>query len=382
MKLTHSLDPDHTVALKVNRITLRAFRNYQSARLETHGQPVVITGPNGAGKTNLLEAISLLVPGRGMRGAKLSDLDRKPGDEAWAVAADIEARLGPQHIGTGRDPLGEKRLIQIDGTPAKSQTDLADHLSVVWLTPQMDRLFQGNAAERRRFLDRLVFGYDPAHAGRLSSYDKAMRQRARLLKDRIDDARWLRSLEAQMVERGSAIAAARQQMAERVNAMCEQPVGPFPGARLVLTGAIEMGLSQQPALEVEMRFSQELEKARARDALIGGASVGPHRSDLDVFHLVKQREARSCSTGEQKALLIALLLGGLRVQAAEKAGLPLLLLDEVGAHLDEEKKQALFATLDALGVQYWLTGTEKAVFTGLLGQASWFHVENAHITLP
>ena len=380
--MTHSLDPDHTVALKVNRITLRAFRNYQSARLETHGQPVVITGPNGAGKTNLLEAISLLVPGRGMRGAKLSDLDRKPGDEAWAVAADIEARLGPQHIGTGRDPLGEKRLIQIDGTPAKSQTDLADHLSVVWLTPQMDRLFQGNAAERRRFLDRLVFGYDPAHAGRLSSYDKAMRQRARLLKDRIDDARWLRSLEAQMVERGSAIAAARQQMAERVNAMCEQPVGPFPGARLVLTGAIEMGLSQQPALEVEMRFSQELEKARARDALIGGASVGPHRSDLDVFHLVKQREARSCSTGEQKALLIALLLGGLRVQAAEKAGLPLLLLDEVGAHLDEEKKQALFATLDALGVQYWLTGTEKAVFTGLLGQASWFHVENAHITMP
>ena len=337
--MTHSLDPDHTVALKVNRITLRAFRNYQSARLETHGQPVVITGPNGAGKTNLLEAISLLVPGRGMRGAKLSDLDRKPGDEAWAVAADIEARLGPQHIGTGRDPLGEKRLIQIDGTPAKSQTDLADHLSVVWLTPQMDRLFQGNAAERRRFLDRLVFGYDPAHAGRLSSYDKAMRQRARLLKDRIDDARWLRSLEAQMVERGSAIAAARQQMAERVNAMCEQPVGPFPGARLVLTGAIEMGLSQQPALEVEMRFSQELEKARPRDALIGGASVGPHRSDLDVFHLVKQREARSCSTGEQKALLIALLLGGLRVQAAEKAGLPLLLLDEVGAHLDEEKSK-------------------------------------------
>ena len=175
----------------------------------------------------------------------------------------------------------------------------------------MDRLFQGNAAERRRFLDRLVFGYDPAHAGRLSSYDKAMRQRARLLKDGIHDARWLRSLEAQMVERGSAIAAARQQMAERVNAMCEQPVGPFP-ARLVLTGAIEMGLSQQPALEVEMRFSQELEKARARDALIGGASVGPHRSDLDVFHLVKQREARSCSTGEQKALLIALILEGIK----------------------------------------------------------------------
>ena len=182
----------------------------------------------------------------------------------------------------------------------------------------MDRLFQGNASERRRFLDRLIYGYDPAHAGRISSYDKAMRQRARLLKDGTNDARWLRSLEAQMVERGIAIAAARQQMAARVNAMCKQPVGPFPGALLALTGPIDIGLSQYPALEVETQFCQELEYARPRDALIGGASVGPHRSDPDVFHLVKQREARSCSTGEQKALLIALILGGLRVQAAEK----------------------------------------------------------------
>ncbi len=375
-------------ALKIRRLRLSAFRNYAAAAMDPDGRPVVLTGPNGAGKTNLLEALSLLTPGKGLRRARVSEVDRITSGSgeatAWAVAATVETPAGPVELGTGRDPEGERRLVRIDGEAGRSQTALGDHLSVVWLTPQMDRLFQESAGERRRFLDRLIYGFDPAHAGRINAYDKALRQRARLLKegsgrDGGADATWLGALEAQLVERGIAIAAARLTMADRLARACARADGPFPGAALAVRGDVEDWLSGASALDAEDRFATALHKGRVRDAESGGASVGPHRADLVVTHLEKGLPAGQCSTGEQKALLIAIVLAHARLQGAERGAGPVLLLDEVAAHLDAVRRDALFETVLGLGLQAWITGTDQGVFGALGDRAQYFAVEAAQI---
>lgn len=374
-------------ALAVRRLRLTAFRNYAAAGLDLDRRPVVLTGPNGAGKTNLLEAVSLLAPGRGLRRARTGDMDRKaeedavgrPEGTAWGVAGTVDTPAGPVDLGTGRDPAGERRLVRIDGAPAKGQSALGAHFSVVWLTPQMDRLFLDSAGERRRFLDRLVFGADPAHAGRVTAYEKALRQRARLLKDGGADPTWLGALEAQLTERGIAIAAARLDMAGRLARACARNDGPFPGAGIAVRGDVETWLAELPALEAEDRFAAALRDGRGRDAETGGASVGPHRADLTVTHLAKGMAAAQCSTGEQKALLIAIVLAHARLSAAEAGAGPVLLLDEVAAHLDEERRAALFETVLTLGLQAWITGTDGAVFDWFGDRAQRYGVEAATV---
>jgi len=384
------VEPAAPARLAVTRLMLTDFRGYASARLSVDERPVVLTGANGAGKTNLLEAISFLAPGRGIRRAKLAEIDRRvpparPGGAppgAWAVAATVATPQGPVQIGTGRDAQsdsGERRLLRIDGAAAKSQAALAEHMSLVWLTPQMDRLFLEGSAPRRRFLDRLVYGFDPAHAARVSGYEQAMRERARLLRDGPADPAWLEALESRMAEHGIAVAAARRDVTARLDAVCREPRGPFPGAHLALTGEVERWLEELPALAAEEELKRRLSGARRLDAETGTTLVGPHRGDLQVRHAGSGMTAAECSTGEQKALLLAVLLAQARLQAELRGVAPVMLLDEVTAHLDAGRRAALFAEIVGLGVQAWLTGTEPGLFAELEHQGQFFGVADGTI---
>ena len=376
--------------LAVTRLTLTDFRGYASARLVVDERPVVLTGPNGAGKTNLLEAISFLAPGRGIRRARLAEIDRRvpparpseavPG--AWTVAATVASPRGPVQIGTGRDAQsesGERRLLRIDGAAARSQAVLAEHVSLVWLTPEMDRLFLEGSAPRRRFLDRLVYGFDPAHAASVGGYEQAMRERARLLRDGPADPAWLAALEERMAGHGVAVAAGRREVTARLDAVCRAARGPFPGAELMLTGEVEHWLDTMPALTAEEELRRRLGQARRVDAESGTTTVGPHRGDLAVRHAATGMAAAECSTGEQKALLIAVLLAQARLQAALRGVAPVMLLDEVTAHLDASRRAALFAELAGLGAQAWLTGTEPLLFAELEGLGQFFGVADGTI---
>jgi DNA replication and repair protein RecF len=374
----------------VTRLVLTRFRNYREARLDLDTGPIVLTGPNGAGKTNLLEAVSFLSPGRGLRNAKLGDIDRRDPAAAavpgWAVAATIETRRGAISIGTGRigtgrdEAAGERRVVRIDGEPAKSQAALGERLGLVWLTPQMDRLFIEGPGARRRLLDRLVFGLDPAHAARVASYDQALRERSRLLRDGIAEPAWLDALEAVMAAEGTAVAAGRRDAVERLDRACAEADGPFPRARLALFGTVEDWLRETPALAVEERFKAALGENRAGDAAAGGATLGPHRADFGVTHEEKAIAAEHASTGEQKALLIAILLAHAKLQRAVRGEPPLLLLDEVSAHLDARRRTALFAILAGLESQVWLTGTDAALFLPLRRTARFLSVADGALS--
>jgi len=349
----------------VRRLTLTDFRSYPSLRLEVDVRPVVLTGLNGAGKTNLLEAISYLVPGRGLRRARLSEVGRG-GTHPWAVAAEIGIGELDHAVGTGYRPepgaRAEKRQVRIDGTPAKSQAELGRVASAQWLTPQMDRLFLEGPSGRRRFLDRLILGFDPDHAGPLAAYEHSLRSRNKLLKDGVRDTGWLASVEESMAAHGVAVAVRRLEAIERLHPLCGVAFGPFPGAEVRLTGALEDWLAEGPALAAEERMRAALQASREDDFGMGSAGVGPHRSDLAVRHTGNGAEAARCSTGEQKALLVSLVLAAARLQARERGHMPLLLLDEIAAHLDPERLAALFDLLSDLGAQAWMTGTDPRLF--------------------
>ncbi len=379
----------------VVRLTLTDFRCYRYQRIETDRRPVVLTGANGAGKTNVLEALSFLVPGRGLRGARLAEVAFRPagGGEhggaaasapSWAVAATLSTPLGDVEIGTGLEGGAaaggrDRRVVRVDGRPEKSQAALARVLSAVWVTPWMDRLFVEGASGRRRFLDRLVFGFDPAHAGRVGAYDHARRERTKLLRQGGGDRAWLAALEDTMATKGVAVTAARVEMAARLDRACARGVGPFPGAAVRMAGTVVDWLAEGPALAAEERLREGLETARARDAETGGASLGPHRDDFGVRHLDKDEAAERCSTGEQKALLLALVLAHARLLAEERGAPPLLLLDEVAAHLDRQRREALLEEILALGAQAWLAGTDASLFATLDGRARFLRVENARV---
>jgi DNA replication and repair protein RecF len=379
---------------------LTDFRCYEAVNMEIDHRPIVLAGPNGAGKTNLLEAVSLLVPGRGLRRAKLTDISRRLPKEAasegqapraWAVAARIDNGTGLVDVGTGLAPdavSGDRgsarRAVRIDGETARGQVALGTCLAALWLTPDMQRLFVEGASGRRRFLDRLVFSYDPAHAGRLQGYDRAMRDRTRVLGEaakagRSPDPAWLSALEETMVEKGIAIAAARADLVRRLNPACSMGVGPFPAAGMVVSGDIVDWLVDGPALEAEDRFAAALVHARARDSVARGASVGVHHSDFEVTHLDKNIPAAQCSTGEQKALLISIVLANARLQTLDAGAVPLLLLDEIAAHLDEQRRAALFDEILAMGAQAWMTGTDAALFAPLGTAAQHFAVADAKV---
>ncbi|HRC26424.1 MAG TPA: DNA replication/repair protein RecF [Alphaproteobacteria bacterium] len=362
--------PEIAPRCAIVRLSVSAFRSHARARMEGMGPgAVVLTGPNGAGKTNVLEAVSMLAPGRGLRGARLSEMQHRdhPQGPGWAVAAEISGPFGPVKLGSGWDAAQDRRLLHINDAPARSRTQGADFLSLVWLTPRMDGLFVEGAGARRRFLDRLVFGFDPGHAGRVTRYENALAQRAKLLREGGARPAWLEALELQMAATGVAIAAARLDFAARLGraAGVDSSHGAFPTARLWVEGALERALEGRPALEVEEDFAAALRTSREADSRTGGAASGPHRSDLAVVHAQKSMAADQCSTGEQKALLIGLILAHARLIRAERGAPPVLLLDEVAAHLDAARRTALFGILDDLGVQAWMTGTEASPFEGL-----------------
>lgn len=356
---------------------LKDFRSWAALEARFQAPVLVVTGPNGVGKTNLLEAISLLAPGRGMRGAKIGDLGRRVGEDAlpWAVSGRLATPTGEVDIGTGTPPDGplDKRTFRLDGMPVKAQTELAAHIAVVWLTPQMDRLFQEGASERRRFLDRLVWALEPSHARAVAAYENATAQRNRLLAERRGDAGWLAALEDAMASHGVAAVAARRALVQRLNAvLAGGVVGAFPIARLDLACPIAAALEEMPALEVEERLRADLAANRARDAAAGSAAVGAHKTDLRMTHAEKNVPAELCSTGEQKALLVSVVLGHAALIGAARGFAPLLLLDEVAAHLDEGRRTALFEALAALPAQSVLTGTDAAMFEPLAGVAERF----------
>jgi len=371
-----------TVSTSIARLTLTEFRCYAHARVEADPGILVLTGPNGAGKTNLLEAISLLSPGRGLRSARSADLQRLkgPADAIWGVAATVAGPDGETLVGTGREAGSERRMVQIDGKAGKSQSSLADILSVVWLTPQMDRLFTESAKGRRRFLDRLVFSLDPAHAGRVTRHDTALRQRAKLLAERPGETAWLDAVEAELAATGVALAAARVDMVARLARALDASAGPFPRPVVTAEGPVEALLGTQPALAAEDWLKMALARNRMIDAAQGETKVGAHKGDLGVMHREKQVPAALTSTGEQKAILVAIVLAAARLAMAERGRTPILLLDEVAAHLDDTRRQALYAELSALGAQAWMTGTDRTLFDALGKEAQHFTVRDAHIT--
>ncbi len=379
------LDAPESHADVVQRLTLTDFRCYAQLRLEAGLEPVVLTGPNGAGKTAILEALSMLAPGKGLRRATLSEIARRqPGastSSRWSVAAVIDGARGALPVGTGQNPDGgDKRVVRIDGQPAKGQKALAEVMAIAWASPEQDRLFLDGPAARRRFIDRLVFGFAPDHASELSAYEHCLRERARLLAEGCSDDRWLCALEDGMARHGVAVAATRAAIVARLDIAAASGLGPFPAAQLALDGEIDRALAGMPALAAEESLRAQLGASRRHDAAQGGASHGPHRSDLLVRFAQKDIAAADGSTGEQKALVLSIVLANARALAAERGRPPVLLLDEVVAHLDGVRRAALADEIVALGAQVWLTGTDEEFFMGLRGRARFFRVLDSTVT--
>ncbi len=375
-------------AARIRRLTLTNFRSYRNAQIDVGGDLVVLVGRNGAGKTNLIEAISLLAPGRGLRRATLADMAFAEGDGSWAVSADVLGALGLATMGTGIEPPGSEEAVisrkyRMDREPVSSATAFADHLRVIWLVPSMDGLFNGPASERRRFLDRLVLAVDAEHLSRVNALERSLRSRNRLLEDPRPDPHWLDAVEHETAELAVAVTALRVETVGRLQAMLAgrgNSSSAFPAAQIALDGWMERTVPLQPAVEVEDRYRAVLRNNRARDAAAGRTLDGAHLSDLSISYKDKGIAAADASTGEQKALLIGLVLAQAGLIAAMSGAAPVLLLDEVVAHLDPSRRVALYAELDMLGAQTWLTGADAAAFEELEHRAEMFEVSAGQAT--
>jgi DNA replication and repair protein RecF len=378
------------VSAWVERLTLTSFRNYREATLEVGRGPIVLCGSNGAGKTNLLEAVSLLAPGQGLRRAAYGDLAAVGGDGSWSVAARLRRDDQSIDIGTGVLASGREeragRIVRIDRETASGTGALADIVQMVWLLPAMDGLFTGPAGDRRRFLDRLILCIDPSYRTRLGQFERAMRQRNRLLETVTRTASQFDGLELILAETGIAIAAARADLVARMTAMMDKRraqsrKSAFPWAVLAMEGALESALGSASALAVEDDYREALARGRERDRAAGRTLDGPHRSDFIASHGPKGMPARVCSTGEQKALLVGLALAHADLIAQVTGGTPpILLLDEIAAHLDAERRAALFDELVDLRAQVFMTGTDRSGFAALDGRARFFSVEDGRVT--
>ncbi|MEO1200453.1 MAG: DNA replication/repair protein RecF [Pseudomonadota bacterium] len=376
--MEHDVADTQRTAFWLSRLTLSEFRSYTILRLDVGPEPVVLTGANGAGKTNLLEAISMLSPGRGLRRAAFDLLPRSGGSGHWAVAVETHGPDGAVDLGTGIDPVSGQRVARVNHT-ASTISDLAIYARMLWLTPALDGLFTGPASDRRRFLDRFVAVLEPPHAAHLAAFEKLTRQRNKLLENRYADTRWLSALEADIASEGTAVAAARRRaidiLAAASGAERQGGASAFPHAEITLTGSLEAALADTPLSRVEAAYADRLSSARPGDAAAGRMQEGPHRSDIAVRHGIKQVSAQLCSTGEQKALLIGLILAQARAVAETCGGfVPLLLLDEIAAHLDDVRRGALFDEIVNLGCQAWMTGTDRALFASIEGRSQCFDV--------
>jgi len=370
---------------RIDRLTLSNFRNYRSATVEAgDAAPIVLTGPNGAGKTNLIEAISFLMPGRGLRRATLEEVAFLEGDGSWAVAAEVDGALGLATLGTGiehgfDDATSAQRKCRIDREPVGSAAAFADHLRVIWLTPSMDSLFVGAPSERRRFLDRLALAIDAEHGSRVNALERALRSRNRLLAER-PDPHWLDAVEHETAELAVAVASLRVETVSRLqHVLDDRRDSDFPPAELALEGWMERLLPTRPALDVEERYRAVLRENRGRDAAAGRTLDGPHVSDLAIFYVRKAMAASAASTGEQKALLIGLVLAHARLITEMTGATPVLLLDEIVAHLDPGRRSALHGELAALGAQAWMTGADPALFTEIADRATLLDVRAGRV---
>ena len=376
-------------------LRLTNFRSYTylNMNLDNTLIPVVLTGHNGAGKTNVLEAVSFLTAGRGLRAARLGDVGRRSNPESllnadiiqlperWSVSAQVQNKDGITQIGTGTVDGSERRQIRIDGKNTSKQSDLGRVLRCLWLTPAQDRLFCGDPQARRRFLDRLVQAFDATHATRLSEYNAAFKQWSCLLREGRFDDRWLSSLEMQLVASGVAIAASRIDVIERISHYLTHPISEaFPTPDIILTGVIEQSLLTKRALQAEEEFAAALKRSRKNYA-DGGSVAGPHTADFRVIHAQKGIDAALCSTGEQKALLLSIILAEMKTQLQEQGVCPLLLLDEVAAHLDSNRRHILFDIISDLPTQVWMTGTDIENFTYLANRAQFFDVQESNLSL-
>lgn len=354
------------MALRLTSLTLSHFRSHRVARLALDGRPVALFGPNGAGKTNILEAVSLFSPGRGLRRASAQDMARRPEALGWKVSGTLQSAHQLHEIETWSED-GAARLVRIDGKAA-SQVALGRVARVLWLIPAMDRLWIEGAEGRRRFLDRMTLSFEPGHAEVTLAYDKAMRERNRLLKDMVRDPSWYLALEAQMAEAGLAIDKNRRHAIEQLQLAQQDAATAFPAAHLALVH----NETELPGSVDEMKTA--LAESRPRDLAAGRSLIGPHRADLIGTYTAKDVLAKDCSTGEQKALLVSLILANARALAEEYDAPPLLLLDEVAAHLDADRRAALYDEIVALGAQAWMTGTEKDLYSAMGDRAAYFHI--------
>lgn len=369
-----------TSAPSVRRLTLSDFRSYAALDCRFEARMIAFFGENGAGKTNLLEALSLFSPGRGLRRAELAECARRGGAGGFAVSIEVETDGVTTQLGHGLTAAGE-RLFRMARMPATSARAFADHVRVLWLTPAMDGLFSGPAGERRRFLDRLALGVDAEHGARANKLERALRNRNRLLEEGVGDRRWLDAAEQEIAALGVAVAAARRETVSRLAALIadrRDDRSPFPWADVSIEGELEGRLEREPALAVEEWFRGELSSSRRRDAAAGRTLIGPQASDLVVRHGPKNEAARACSTGEQKALLMGLTLAHAKLVSAMTGQAPLLLLDEVAAHFDTKRREALYQELQGLGGQVWMTGADPALFEPLRGSAELMLVTPGH----